>query len=95
MNNITSGLESVAEVKADDKGRISFGQLGVQSHSRFLVSVRPTGEILLTPLASVPEYELLVWENEQVLTSLAKGLVDYKEGRISQNDYFLNDALDE
>ncbi len=40
----------------------------------FLVSIRPTGEILLTPLASIPKRELLIWEDEELRASLLRGL---------------------
>lgn len=44
-----AGFEPVAEVAADDQARIAFGRAGVRRNDRFLVSTRPTGEILLTP----------------------------------------------
>ncbi|MGH3873335.1 MAG: hypothetical protein ACRDSR_17810 [Pseudonocardiaceae bacterium] len=45
----------------------------MRRNDRFLVSTRPTGEILLTPLASIPKRELLVWEDEELRTSLPRG----------------------
>jgi hypothetical protein len=93
--SIMSGFDPVTEVTADDRGRIPIGRTGARSHDRFLVSVRPTGEILLTPLASIPKRELLVWENEQVRASLIKGLADYEEGRVHRHDEFLDEVPEE
>ena len=89
------GFEPVAEVTADARSRVAFGRAGVHSRDRFLISVKTTGEILLTPVASIPKRELLVWENEQVRTSLMKGLDDYANGRIQQKDGFLDEASED
>lgn len=79
----SAGFEPVAEVTADERARIAFGRAGVRRNDRFLVSTRSTGEILLTPLASIPKRELLVWENEELRTSLLRGLADVTQGRAS------------
>ena len=76
----------VVEVTADERSRIAFGRAGIRPNDRFLVSTRPSGEILLTPLASIPKRELLVWEDKELRSSLLRGLADSAEGRISQRD---------
>jgi hypothetical protein len=89
-------FEPVAEVTADDRARIAFGRIGVHRNDRFLVSRRASGELLLTPMASVPQRELLVWENESVRSSLLRGLADAAAGRVSQrDDYLVGDDTDE
>ena len=85
------GFEPVAEVAADDRARIAFGRAGVHRNDRFLVSTRSTGEILLTPLASIPKRELLVWEDDALRESLLRGLADASQGRVSQRDDLLDD----
>ncbi len=85
----TAGFEPVAEVTADERARIAFGRAGVRRNDRFLVSTRPTGEILLTPLASIPKRELLVWVDEELRTSLLRGLADVTQGRVARRDDFL------
>ncbi len=90
-----AGFERVAEVTADERSRIAFGRTGVRRNDRFLVSTRPTGEILLTPLASIPKRELLVWENEELRTSLLRGLADVTQGRIARRDDLLEDIGEE
>lgn len=86
-----AGFEPVAEVAADGRARIAFGRAGVRQNDRFLVSTRSTGEILLTPLASIPKRELLVWEDDALRGSLLRGLADSAEGRVNRRD----DVLDE
>ena len=84
------GFEPIAEVTADERARIAFGRAGVRRNDRFLVSTRATGEILLTPLASIPKRELLVWEDEELRTSLLRGLADVTQGRVARRDDLLD-----
>ena len=86
-----AGFEPVGEVAADDRARIAFGRAGVHRNDRFLVSTRSTGEILLTPLASIPKRELLVWEDDKLRESLLRGLADASQGRVSRRDDLLDD----
>ncbi|MBB4856041.1 hypothetical protein HNP40_003455 [Mycobacteroides chelonae] len=83
-------FEPVTEVTADDRARIAFGRIGVHRNDRFLVSRRASGELLLTPMASIPQRELLVWENESVRNSLLRGLADVSAGRVSLRDDYLD-----
>ncbi|MGH3811624.1 MAG: hypothetical protein ACRDUV_04090 [Pseudonocardiaceae bacterium] len=84
------GFEPIAEVTADDRGRLAVGRAGVRGNDRFLVSTRPTGEILLTPVASVPKRELLVWEDDELRASLSRGLADAAQGRVARRDDLLD-----
>lgn len=68
------GFTPVGEVTADERSRIAFGKAGVRRDDRYAVAVNEDGEILLTPLVSVPKRELLVWEDELVRVSLGRGL---------------------
>ena len=74
----------IVEVTADERSRIAFRRAGIRPNDRFLVSTRASGEILLTPVASIPKRELLVWENKELRSSLLRGLADSAEGRISR-----------
>ncbi len=91
MSTPAAGFEPVAEVAADDRARIAFGRAGVRRNDRFLISARSTGEILLTPLASIPKRELLVWEDDLLRESLLRGLADASQGRVSERDDLLDD----
>ena len=87
-----AGFEPIAEVTADERARIAFGRAGVHRNDRFLVSKGTSGEILLTPLASIPKRELLIWENEQLSSSLLRGLADATAGRVDPIDDPLEDS---
>jgi hypothetical protein len=71
----------VGEVSADERSRLAFGKAGVRRDDRYAVAVADDGEILLTPLVSVPKRELLVWENEQVRAALGRGLAQSAAGQ--------------
>lgn len=85
-----AGFEPVTEVTADDRARISFGRIGVHRDDRFLVSRNASGEILLTPMASVPRRELLIWQDDLLRESLLRGLADAAAGRVSPRDDLLD-----
>ena len=92
---LMSGFEPRGEVAADDRARIAFGRAGVRGRERFLISVSPRGEIMLTPVASIPRQELLIWERPEVMASLLRGLDDYRRGQVRNRDDFLDEDLGE
>lgn len=75
-----SGFQPIGEVIADDRARIAFGKAGVRRDDRYAVAVNDDGEILLTPLATIPRRELIVWENQELRASLAQALADSAAG---------------
>lgn len=89
------GFRPVAEVTADDRARIAFGKAGVHKNDRYAVSVNDDGAILLTPLASIPKRELLIWENDALKASLFRGLADAAEGKTRRLDWLTQDVDDE
>jgi len=72
--NSEAGFKAMGEVVADDRARVPVGKAGVRKDDRYAVAVNDDGTILLTPLVSIPKRELLVWEDEVVRASLARGL---------------------
>lgn len=76
----------MAEVVADSRARVSVSKAGVQDGDRFAVAANSEGQILLTPVASIPKRELLVWENSELRASLARGIVDVEVGNVSPLD---------
>lgn len=75
------GFRPVAEVTADERARVAVSKAGAHKNDRYAVSVNAEGAILLTPLASIPKRELLVWENDELRASLFRGLADAAEGK--------------
>ncbi|MDT4992388.1 MAG: hypothetical protein QOH97_2280 [Actinoplanes sp.] len=76
----------IGEVVADDRRRIPFGKAGVHDGDKFAVAVNDEGQILLTPLATIPKRELIIWENAELRASLFRGIADVAEGHTSRLD---------
>lgn len=92
-----SGFKPIGELSADDRSRIAFGKAGVRRDDRYAVAINDHGEILLTPLVSIPKRELIIWENEQLRASLARGLADSAAGNVKDLGDFAQyaDELDD
>lgn len=58
------------------------------------MAINDQGEILLTPLVSIPKRELIIWENEQLRASLARGLADSAAGKVKELGDFTRYADD-
>ena len=85
------GFRPVTEVTADERARVAISKAGAHKHDRYAVSVNAEGAILLTPLASIPKRELLVWENDEIKASLFRGLADAAEGKVRPLDWVTAD----
>jgi hypothetical protein len=84
---IMDNFRPIAEVTADDRARVPIGKAGAHQHDRYAVSTNDDGAILLTPLASIPRRELLIWENDELRASLFRGLADAAEGNVRPLDW--------
>lgn len=84
-----TGFKPVAEVTADERSRIAFGKVGVHGNDKYLVSTSVSGEILLTPLATIPRRELMIWENDALRESLLRGLAEVHHGKTVRRDDLL------
>ncbi|WP_322751076.1 MULTISPECIES: hypothetical protein [unclassified Frankia] len=95
MTFVSVGFRLVGEVSADERSRIAFGRVGVEKGARYAVAVNDDGEVLLTPLTSVPRRELIVWENEQLRDGLARGLEQSAAGQTVDLGSFAAYAIDD
>lgn len=77
-----NGFVPLGEVSADERSRIAFGKAGVRRDDKYAVAINDSGDILLTPLVTIPKRELLVWEDEQIRASLAVGLAQSAAGEV-------------
>lgn len=75
-----SNFQPLGEVVADERSRMTFGKAGVRRDDRYAIAVNDDGEILLTPLTTIPKRELIVWEDAQLRASLARGLAQSAAG---------------
>lgn len=78
---VLDDFEPVAELVTDDRTRVGIGRVGAEKNARYAASKAPDGSILLTPVASIPARELIVWDNEELQASLFRGLAEVAEGR--------------
>jgi hypothetical protein len=90
-----SGFQPQGEVVADERGRIAVGRVGVRRDDRYAIAVSDDGAILLTPLASIPKRELLVWENKELRMSLASALANSAAGNVADLGDFTQYANDD
>lgn len=72
----------VTEAVVDSRRRISLGKAGVAQDTRYEVSISDDGDILLTPLATIPARERYIWENPEVMASIDRGIADIEAGRV-------------
>lgn len=91
----TEHFVPAGEVVADERARIAFGKSGVRRDDRYAIAVSEDGEILLTPLVSIPKRELLVWENSLIREQLAEGLRQSAAGETLDLGDFAQFAEDE
>jgi hypothetical protein len=71
---MASTFRPVAEASVDARKRLSLGKAGVEKDARYLMSVNDDGEILLTPMASIPAREMLIWEDDELRASLISAM---------------------
>jgi hypothetical protein len=65
-------------VRTDERGRLTLGQ-GAKLKS-YRVMINQAGQILLDPVASIPERELWLWRNPDAAGSIQRGLEHSKTG---------------
>ena len=67
----------------DERNRLTLGLL-IKGSKRVRIYKNDHGDLLLQPLVELPASELWVFENEEVIKSLRKGLRDAASGRLSK-----------
>jgi hypothetical protein len=76
-------FETVAETEVDSRGRVSLGRAGAEPGRRYRVERNLDGVLLLIPVVSIPEREMIVWRNPELAAEIRQGLADAEEGRTS------------
>ena len=95
MAELKSDFVPMGEVSADERSRMAFGKAGVHRDDRYAVAVNAEGEILLTPLVSIPRRELLVWDDEVIRAALVRGLEQSSNDETSEGGDFTRYADEE
>ena len=59
-------------IRPDERGRITLGNLA--KSKSYKVMINDAGQILLNPVATIPEQELWLWQNASALASVGRGI---------------------
>jgi len=73
-------FETVAEAEVDARGRVSLGKAGAEPGRRYRVERNIDGVLLLIPVVSIPEREMIVWRNPELATSVREGIAQAETG---------------
>jgi hypothetical protein len=87
-------FETVAEAEVDSRGRVSLGRAGAEPGRRYRVERNVDGVLLLIPVVSIPEREMIVWRNPELAAEIREGLAEAEEGRTADLGSFA-DYLDD
>ena len=88
-------FETVAEVEVDSRGRVSLGKAGAEPGRRYRVEQRIDGVLLLIPVVSIPEREMVVWRNPELAADIRQGLMEAEQGRTTDLGSFAQYESDE
>ena len=73
-------FETVAEAEVDSRGRVSLGRAGAEPGRRYRVERNVDGVLLLIPVVSIPEREMIVWRNPELAAEIRESLAAAKRG---------------
>jgi hypothetical protein len=88
-------FQTVAEAKVDSRGRISLGEAGATPGRRYRVERNVDGVLLLIPVVSIPEREMIVWRNPEIAQSILAGLAEADAGQTVERPGFTELADDD
>jgi len=84
-------MTASAILTTDDRTRLPLSKLGATPKSLYQAEARDDGTIVLTPLATIPAREKLVWENESLRQAIAMGLAEASAGLAHVNPELTSD----
>lgn len=73
-------FETVAETEVDSRGRVSLGRAGAEPGRRYRVERNVDGVLILIPVVSIPEREMVVWRNPELAAEIRRGLDEADKG---------------
>ncbi|MBV9313717.1 MAG: hypothetical protein JO100_08155 [Pseudonocardia sp.] len=87
-------FEIVTETEVDSRGRVSLGRAGAEPGKRYRVARNIDGVLLLTPVVSIPEREMIVWENPGLAARIRTGIAETQAGHTVDLGDFTDYATD-
>jgi len=88
-------FETVAETEVDSRGRVSLGRAGARTGRRYRVATTPDGVLLLTPVVSIPEREMAVWNDPALAQRIRTGIEHAHAGKTHDLGDFSQFATDD
>jgi hypothetical protein len=88
-------FETIAEVEVDSRGRVSLGRVGAEPGRRYRVEHNIDGVLLLIPVVSIPEREMIVWRDPELAGAIREGLAEAERGDTADLGSFAGYADDE
>jgi hypothetical protein len=74
-------FETVAEAEVDSRGRVSLGKAGAEPGRRYRVERNIDGVLILIPVVSIPQREMIVWHNPELAASIREGIAEAEAGQ--------------
>lgn len=87
-------FETVAEAEVDSRGRVSLGKAGAEPGRRYRVERNIDGVLILTPVVSIPEREMIVWRNPELAAAVRQGIAEAEAGQTTDRGSFAQYAED-
>ncbi|MFD6160760.1 hypothetical protein ACFWF7_15380 [Nocardia sp. NPDC060256] len=75
-----SRFEIVGESEADSRGRVALGRAGARPGRRYQIRINSDGVVVLVPVVSILEREMMVWENPHLAAEIRQGVKDAESG---------------
>lgn len=91
-------FEAIAEAEADSRGRVTIARAGAKPGRRYRVYANVDGLVVLEPVVSIPEREMLVWENPALAQQIREGVTEAEVGKtadLGSFAQFLNEVDDD
>lgn len=91
-------FELVAEAEVDARGRVSLGRAGAEPGRRYRVERNVDGVLLLIPVVSIPEREMIVWRTPELAAEIRESLEAAERGEtedLGSFEKYLDDDQDE
>ena len=98
LDELGGQFEAIAEAEADSRGRVTIARAGAKPGRRYRVYANVDGLVVLEPVVSIPEREMLVWENPGLAEQIRQGVAAARAGEtadLGSFAQFLDEESDE